>query len=246
MDLYLVTIPSIALLALIAMKKQYLTPRGTAVAVAVGSTVALAHVGLFILLALFFVSSSALTRLRAEWKRAMGLKDVSGRSLRQVFGVGTPIALYSLLYVATGRQEFLGAAAVSTAVATADTWASEVGVAYGGVPRYIIAPWRRVDPGVSGGVTPVGMLSSLAGALFIGASAQALGVAGPFWLVAALGYLGELLDSVVGALAQVKYVCGGKVYETPTPGCVKKGFINNEAVNLISGLAAGALYVYLS
>ncbi|MEZ0318461.1 MAG: DUF92 domain-containing protein [Pyrobaculum sp.] len=246
MDLYFVTIPSIALLALLALRRRYLTPRGTVVAVAVGSAVALAHTGLFVLMALFFVSSSALTRLRAEWKKAMGLKDVSGRSLRQVFGVGTPIALYALLYVATGRQEFLGAAAVSTAVATADTWASEVGVAYGGVPRYVIAPWRRVEPGVSGGVTLVGMLSSLAGAVFIGASAQALGVAAPFWLVAALGYLGELLDSVVGALLQVKYVCGGRIYETPLPGCMKKGLVSNEAVNLISGLAAGALYIYLS
>lgn len=246
MDLYFVTIPSIALLALFAMKRRYLTPRGTVVAVVVGSAVALAHTGLFLLMALFFTSSSALTRLRAEWKKAMGLKDVSGRSLRQVFGVGMPIALYALLYMATGRQEFLGAAAVSTAVATADTWASEVGVAYGGAPRYIIAPWRRVDPGVSGGVTPVGMLSSLAGAVFIGVSAQAFGVTSPFWLVAALGYLGELLDSVIGALIQVKYICGGKIYETPTPGCVKKGFVGNEAVNLITGLTTGALYIYLS
>jgi uncharacterized membrane protein len=76
--------------------------RGTISAIAVGSIVAAAHVGLFLLLVAFFLSSSLLTRLRAEWKRAMGLKDVSGRSLRQVAVVGTPIAVFGLLYAAAG------------------------------------------------------------------------------------------------------------------------------------------------
>jgi uncharacterized protein (TIGR00297 family) len=156
MDLYVITVPSIVALALLALRRGFLTVRGTVSAIAVGTVVAVAHTGLFLLMAFFFLSSSLLTRVRAEWKRAMGLKDVAGRSLRQVIGVGTPIAVYVALYTLTGDSRFLGAATVAVAVATADTWASEVGVAYGGRPRHVLAPWRKLDPGVSGGVTLVG------------------------------------------------------------------------------------------
>jgi uncharacterized protein (TIGR00297 family) len=242
MELYLVAVPSIAALALLALKRGFLTVRGTVSAIAVGSIVAVAHVGLFLLLVAFFLSSSLLTRLRAEWKRAIGLKDVSGRSLRQVAGVGTPIAAFGLLYAAAGDPRFLGAAAVAVAAANADTWASEVGVAYGGRPRHILAPWRTLEPGVSGGVTPVGAAASFTGALFIALLAQLLGVGGPLWKVAALGYLGEVLDSVLGAALQVKYICNGKVSETPAAGCRRRGLLSNEAVNLVSGLAVGALF----
>jgi uncharacterized membrane protein len=95
MDLYVITVPSIVALALLALKRGFLTVRGTVSAIAVGTVVAVAHTGLFLLMAFFFLSSSLLTRVRAEWKRAMGLKDVAGRSLRQVIGVGTPIAVYA-------------------------------------------------------------------------------------------------------------------------------------------------------
>jgi Predicted membrane protein len=160
MELHLVAVPSIAALALFALKRGFLTVRGAVSAIAVGSIVAVAHVGLFLILVAFFLSSFLLTRLRAEWKRAMGLKDVSGRSLRQVAGVGTPIAVFGLLYAAAGDPRFLGAAAVAVAAANADTWASEVGVAYGGRPRHILGAvenarargLRRRHPGGRRGV----------------------------------------------------------------------------------------------
>lgn len=242
MDIQLAAAGSITLLAFFALWRGYLTPRGTVSAIFVGTVVALASVGLFFLLVAFFITSSIFTKLKSEWKKAIGLKDVSGRSLGQVFGVGMPIAIFALLYTATGNPEFLGAAAVAIATATADTWASEIGVAYGGVPRHVLAPWRKLEPGVSGGVTPVGILASIAGALAIGVLAQiAVGV--DFWKVAVFGYLGELLDSVLGATLQLKYVCGSRISETPQAGCSKKGFLSNEGVNLVSGLATGALFI---
>lgn len=243
MDLYLFAVPSITVLAFLALKRGYLTLRGAVSAAVVGSAVAVAHLGLFLLLTFFFVTSSVFTKLRAEWKRERGLKDVSGRSLRQVVGVGTPIAAFALLYVLSGDPRFLGAAAVAVAVATADTWASELGVAYGGAPRYILAPWRRVEPGVSGGVTAMGTAASVAGASAVAVLSHLLGVGGPILIIVVLGYLGELFDSVLGAAVQVKYVCGGRIAELPAPGCRKRGFLSNEAVNLVSGHLAGALYL---
>jgi len=241
-DASLVVMPSIVALALLALKRGYLTLRGAVSAAAVGLAVAAASLGLFAVLTYFFISSSLLTRLRAEWKREVGLKDVSGRSLRQVVGVGTPIAVFSLAYLASGDPRLLTAAATAVAVAAADTWASEVGVAYGGAPRYILAPWRRVDPGTSGGVTPIGAAASAAGALTTALLAHALGL-GDAWKIALLGYLGEVIDSVLGASLQVKYLCGPQLSEVPRPGCIKRGFLSNEAVNLVSGLAVGALAV---
>jgi uncharacterized membrane protein len=88
----------------------------------------------------------------------------------------------------------------------------------------------------------VGAAASFTGALFIALLAQLLGVGGPLWKVAALGYLGEVLDSVLGAALQVKYICNGKVSETPAAGCRRRGLLSNEAVNLVSGLAVGALF----
>ncbi|AFA40324.1 putative membrane protein [Pyrobaculum oguniense TE7] len=246
MDLYLFIVPSIVALAAVALKKSYLTLRGAASAVFVGSAVAVADVRLFALLAVFFITSSAFTKLRGEWKRRMGLKDVTGRSLRQVVGVGAPIALFAVLYIATGDPKMVGAAATAVAVATADTWASEIGVAYGGVPRHVLAPWRRLPPGVSGGVTPIGVAASALGAAFIAILSAVLGLAKAPILVALLGYLGEFLDSVLGATLQIKYLCKDTVTEAPATGCVKRGFLTNESVNLISGLVMGFVYTLLS
>lgn len=243
MDLYIITVPSVVILAILALKKGFLTTRGTLSAIAVGVAVAIAHMGLFLLMAVFFVTSSLLTKLRAQWKLERGLKDVSGRSLRQVVGVGTPIAMFASIYLLTGNAKFLGAAAVAVAIATADTWASEVGVAYGGTPRYILAPWRRVEPGTSGGITLIGTMASVAGAFTIAALSPLLWIPQPFWKIALFGYLGELLDSILGAALQIKYVCNGKILETYVTGCRKKGFLTNESVNLVSGVMVGFLYV---
>ncbi|MFN7105145.1 MAG: DUF92 domain-containing protein [Pyrobaculum sp.] len=236
-------VPSIVLLALLALRRGYLTQRGTISAIVVGSVVAVAHTGLFVLLAIFFLASSLLTRVRAEWKKSLGLKDVGGRSLRQVAGVGGPVAIFAALYMATGRVEFLGAAVVAIAVATADTWASEVGVAYGGAPRYILAPWRKVEPGLSGGVTLAGTAASLAGAFFIAVLAWVIHAPVSPWKIFLFGYIGELLDSVLGALAQRKYICGSFMSETPRAGCVERGFLNNESVNFLSGITVGLLSI---
>ena len=95
------------------------------------------------------------------------------------------------------------------AAANAGTWATEVGALSSAAPR-LVTSGRRVPRGVSGAVTPLGTLASLAGALVIGAghaaltrhpaAALRLGVA---------GLAGALADSVLGAALQAVYVCQG-------------------------------------
>jgi uncharacterized protein (TIGR00297 family) len=228
-------------LAALAVRRQFLTAGGAAAAAAIGVAIAVMNAALFTLLLVFFVTSSLLTRLRAELKRSLGLRDVAGRGAVQVVCAGAPALAFAALHALTGDSRLLCAAVTAVAAVTADTWASEVGIAYGGTPRFILAPGRRVRPGVSGGVTLVGSVASAAGALTIALLAHAMGVDAPAWKVALFGYVGELVDSLLGAALQTGYICNGELASGTATSCVRRGALTNESVNLLSGLAAGAL-----
>lgn len=246
MDLALLGVfAAIPLFALGAYKAGFINMRGAIAGTLVAWALAAAGLGVFAIFMFFFVSASLLTKLRGSWKAQRGLKDVAGRSITQVVGVGTPMALFALLYT-MGVQQALAATVAAIAVATADTWASEVGVAYGGRPRLITKPWVQVEPGTSGGVTPVGTLASLAGAGIIGLLSYLLLGLNPF-LIWALGFAGDVLDSVVGAVAQRKYICGGEMYDEPRCRDYKTtGFLTNEAVNLLVEASLGLAYILFS
>ncbi|MEZ4523276.1 MAG: DUF92 domain-containing protein [Thermomicrobiales bacterium] len=51
-----------------------------------------------------------------------------------------------------------------SAAATSDTWATELGIRSGQMPRYVLSG-RPVAAGLSGGITPAGTLASVAGAI---------------------------------------------------------------------------------
>jgi len=237
------------LMSLVALKRKLLKFRGAVIAIVIGVLVSTTGIENFVILLIFFCTSSALTKLKGGYKASLGLKDVSGRSIGQVFGVGTPIAVYALLSLF--NADFRIAMLTSIAVANADTWASEIGIAFGGEPRMLTKPWRRVRRGESGGVTLVGTLASIAGSTAIALSAVALAKITPFEfaVVAVMGYLGELFDSLVGATIQARYVCNGVVVEEPLCENAKliKGvrWMTNEMVNLMTGLLMGAASVLL-
>jgi uncharacterized membrane protein len=106
-----------------------------------------------------------------------------------------------------------------------------------------------VDPGVSGGVTWVGELSSLAGSSIVALSYLATGLPGGSvtpvgaFTVMLCGYLGEVIDSTMGSLLQVKYLCTncGALSDHEVHSCGSRGvkasglgFISNEVINLLS------------
>lgn len=134
-------------------------------------------------LLVFFLTSSTLTKHRANIKRLQDEEYRVGgqRSAVQVLcngGLGTALAIFAWLEAPQGRcVMFTGDLADSLmlgflgfyACCTADTWASELGSVSGKTPR-LITTMRSVPPGTNGGVTIVGLLASLAGGLLVGAT----------------------------------------------------------------------------
>ncbi len=252
------------IIALIAYKKRSLSPSGFWGAILVG-TVIISFGGWlwFSLLAIFFISSSLLSRYRRYEKEETAKKFAKGetRDLAQTLangGLGAALAIFSALFAS---PLWFGAYLGAMATVNADTWATELGILSRKTPR-LITNGDRVPPGTSGGITRAGFLASVAASLLIGFTAlvglfiQTANFKNHFWVIGAAllgGTLGALLDSFLGATRQAMYYCEicGKEIEIPVHSCgnntVKiRGFnwLNNDGVNLASsffGAMLGAL-----
>jgi uncharacterized protein (TIGR00297 family) len=182
---------------------KWLTTGGIVAAAGVGVAVTgglgLGGLGL---LATFFLTGSLLTQISGG---AGGQ-----RTARQVVANGGAAAAAALFGSWAG-------AAGSLAAATADTWATEIG-SFARTPPRLLTTAEPVPRGASGGVTTLGTSGGVAGAALIGALTAALGPAG--WrgaaITAAVGVLGMLFDSLLGATAQ------------------SRGWLDNDGVNFAS------------
>jgi uncharacterized protein (TIGR00297 family) len=156
-------------LALIAWRAGALTRGGALAAFVVGTlTYASGTIGFALLLLAFFVPSVALSRLGRARKRALIDVGKSGpRDALQVLANGGVATACAVGFAFTHDLHWAVAFAGAYAAATADTWATEVGMLARGVPRSILT-WRPVATGMSGGITVVGTLAEIAGAVWIG------------------------------------------------------------------------------
>jgi uncharacterized protein (TIGR00297 family) len=216
---------------------KWLTRGGAVAALAVGAAVmaGLGWRGVLLLLA-FFVSGSLLTR----WAGGPG----GQRTTRQVLangGVAAAAALAGSWTVAAG----------ALAAATADTWATEIG-AFSRRPPRLITTGAPVARGASGGVTLLGTIGGLSGAVTIGALSWGLAPpTGPRGAVgvALAGALGMMADSLLGALVQGTFTCPtcGRHFERATAMCHgavrrTRGFawLDNDGVNLAATVTGAA------
>ncbi len=199
-------------IAAAARRSGSLAPSGAAAAVGVGAVAIGAGWGWGGLLIGFFASSTALSRWRRAEKAArVGAVVEKGgaRDAAQVLANGGVFAAAAALGV-LGRgapAALAGAAAGALGAAAADTWATEVGTAVGGVPRSVRGG-RPVPPGTSGAVTAAGTLGMLAGAGATALLAAGLGLgraaaAGAF----AGGLAGAAADTLAGATVQERRWC---------------------------------------
>jgi len=187
-----------------------LTTGGAIAAIVVGTCAAAAGWPWAAIVIFFFVSSTALSRLGLAAKHVRGgdrMGKAGPRDAIQVLANGGMFTAASGAFVVAPRAVFALAAMGALAAATSDTWATEVGMLASASPRSIVSG-RRVRVGTSGGVTAVGFVAGIVGALAIAVGAHSLritpGLVAP---VAAGGISGMIVDSVLGATLQVQRHC---------------------------------------
>lgn len=190
-----------------------LSTGGAIAAVAVGTAAAIAGWSWAVVLILFFVTSSALSRFRrvAREARIAGIVEKGDdRDAWQVLANGGVFALAALglATVPTATWNWPVLAFGALAAATSDTWATEIGTLAGRPPRSIVS-FKALPPGTSGGVTLPGLVASLFGALFIALAAFAAGASSNPGAIVAGGVAGSLADSLVGATLQERRWCDG-------------------------------------
>ena len=213
-----------------------------------------------VLLLLFFVSSSLLSRLFKQRKIAVSEKFSKGsqRDWGQVFangGLGALLVIAHVLYPAQTWPWIAFAGAM--AAVNADTWATELGVLSPSPPR-LITSGKIVEQGTSGGISLLGTSATLLGSLLIALGAAlfdpllqpATGFGILIFAATLGGVAGSLFDSLLGATSQAIYFCSHCQKETeryPLHVCGTKtslvrgwGWLNNDLVNFACSLV-GAL-----
>ena len=250
-----------AAISLAARQVRALSPSGALAATAVGGTV-VAGSGIRggAMLLAFFTSSTLLGRLPTSFH----LEQRRGRERDAVQvlangGVAAVLALASSLTRRQFRSLFIAGFGGAVATATADTWATEIGSRSRTRPRSILT-FRPTVPGASGGVTMAGLTASVAGASLIAGLAsawpisrfrQTLMQAIP---IALGGFMGALVDSVLGATVQEVRFCDACIVETEerVHRCgsrtrVTRGapWCTNDAVNAIATVTGAAVAILI-
>ncbi len=189
----------------------------------------------FLIMLAFFILGAGTTKYRFEKKTALGVAESHGgvRGYFNVFANGLVSLCGAILYGVTQNPIFIALFLGSVACATSDTLASEVGVV-GKVPR-LITTFKEVPRGTNGGVTMIGELAAIGGAVIIAVFAYLLNVA-DLALVAVTvlaGFFGTNIDSLIGALYENKNLIGNAG--------------TNFLATLLSGIFAMAVYyVFIS
>jgi uncharacterized protein (TIGR00297 family) len=238
-----------AVVALIAYRSGALTFSGAAAAFAVGAIVfgASGLSGAAVLFA-FFLPSTLLSRVGRERKRRL---DDAGkpapRNGWQVLANGGVAAACALVGARTGAP-LAAAFAGAFAAASADTWGTEIGMLARRPPVSILT-LAPIPTGFSGGITLLGSIATLAGALAVAIVASLVHLA-PLFAVALGGVTGALLDSILGASLQALRWCPACACacETARHHCgnatvMRRGFnwIGNDAVNFAATLCGAVV-----
>jgi uncharacterized protein (TIGR00297 family) len=272
---YIISIIMVAISAPVAYKAKFLDKFGTIAAAILGLAVGIS-VGpvLLGLLILFLIVNSLFTKLGYVRKALKGAAEPKGgaRTWKSVAANGVFAAVFAILEYLYHSDILAVGFMTSIAVASADTTSTEIGLLSKAKPR-LITNLSRVAPGTSGGVTTLGILGGVIGAIIIGVAGFFVFqyanlrytlpngyLDGPlkinfdadpatYLLAVSLGgFAGALFDSLLGAVAQAKYVCSvcSNFVERPLHcGRASKliaGYqvLDNDTVNIVS-IGLGAL-----
>ena len=215
----------------------------------------------------FFVSSSLFSHFRQRDKASTAADKFSKGSQRDISqvaangGLATFVALGYGLTPSPWLREMLQVGYTGVlATATADTWATELGVLSPHTPR-LITTGKLVAPGTSGGITLLGTSAATLGSLALGIVFWALqrcrkSLASLPLIALVSGLAGSMFDSLLGATIQAMYYCPSchKETERHIHSCGTRtqplrgiSWFNNDVVNFLATLVGGgvamAMYV---
>ncbi len=253
-----------ALFALCAYAARLLTRTGAVSTFVVGFVIfGLGGGGAAVPLLAFFLSSSLLSKLFRAKKAALEQNEAKGstRDAGQVWANGgVPVLLVAAFALLETRlplyrlQLFPVLFLAALAAVNADTWATEIGKLSPGKPR-LLSNFRPAEPGTSGAVSLLGLVASLLGAAFIPLCTLLVWRlnAVEFFVVVWAGFLGSLLDSILGASVQAVYrhpetgQLTERTHVGATPMEHVRGFrwINNDVVNFLAGAGGAAAAWFL-
>jgi len=210
----------------------------------------------------FFVISSLLSKLGKKRKnKLLTVFEKSGcRDAGQVLANGGVAGITILAWYFSQNDFAYFLYVASLAAVTADTWGTEIGVLAKTPPRSVLT-FRNVPLGTSGGITLIGSAGALTGAALIAlislltTSGHISFSAKEFLFITLAGFLGSIVDSIVGATIQGQYQCPKcqKITERKTHCSHHQTkfirgwkWMNNDAVNAFCAAAGSGLMCLLS
>lgn len=211
---------------------------------------------------LFFGLSNLLSKIVKSENRDRHemLEKGARRDAKQVLANGLLPALLVLASLYGEARYFFILYLSSLAAATADTWATEIGMAFGGQPRSILTG-KAVPVGESGGVTFGGTLGAVLAAAFMAGCGVVIGNLWPlyalssnvFVIIAISAILAQIIDSLLGATVQKMNRC--TICQKSTERGVHCGvetihskgvaWIDNDVVNYLCSLS-GVFFAYIA
>ena len=225
-----------AVLSVEVYKLHCLSKSGAIASLIVGVLLAyFGTVNAFFIMSFFVIMSFFATMKDIDKKIAMGLQEgeFGERGWKNVAAVGFPPVLFTIIHHFYQYDETLYVIAflASITVAASDTIASEIGVK--DPKAYMITTMKPCAPGVNGGVSKSGTITSILAAFVVAALGWFVMTASVSWLLLipfVFGVFGNILDSLFGAWFENR-------------GWISK-YTNNWATEMISGLLAALVYHY--
>ena len=202
----------ILLISFTAFRLKLLSKAGSALGAIFALTILLnQNFNWFLLIFSFFFLGAIFTKIPFGEKSSSTLSE-SKRGWRNVAANGVTAVFCASL---GNLPAFIG----SIAAVTADTLSCEIGELSLSKPR-LITTFKKVKTGTNGGITLLGELGGLLGAISIGILAFLFILPDPklILLSAIVGFLGTTFDSLLGAIFE------------------NKGILDKHGVNLLTGL----------
>lgn len=160
---------------------------------------------------LYFILGSKVTKVKMAEKEKLGIAEGRGgrRGPENVWGSAATAAACALASAKwPGYPSILFNIGFVTAFATklSDTFASEIGKAYGKT-TYLITSLKSVPPGTEGAVSLEGTLAGVVGSIAITVYAIAIGLVGRFAFLPSLlaTFFATNVESFIGAVAQGRF-----------------------------------------